>query len=385
MTDDAHQLCVLAGEASGDILGSSLMRTLNQREQAFSYSGIGGPLMCAEGLCSQVEMERLSVMGLFEPLKRLPELLRIKRNVVDHCLDNRPNAFIGIDSPDFNLRVARDVHAAGIPTVHYVSPSVWAWRQKRVLGIKQSVDLMLTLFPFEEAFYQAHGVPVKFVGHPLADELPMERQQAKWRQQLALSPDLMSREIVAVLPGSRVGEATRMLPLFLAAIKLIEKQKPGLQYLIPAANSVLLDALKVLLQGFEYADQVHLIEGQSQAAMGAADVALLASGTVTLEAMLLKTPMVMAYKLSGMTYQIVRHMVKAPHFALPNLLADEALVPEFIQTDATADNIAKAVLKELQDEEHRAQLQQRFVEIHTNIRCDASAVAAEAICELINR
>ncbi len=375
------KLALLAGEASGDVLGSSLMRAMRHQIPEIEFEGIGGSKMTAAGLHSQVDMERLSVMGLFEPMKRLPELLRIKRNFVNHCIENPPDLFVGIDSPDFNLRVAADLHQLGVRTAHYVSPSVWAWRQKRVLKIKQSVDLMLTLFPFEAAFYEQHQVPVRFVGHPLADELPLQTDKTAFRRELSLHD---RTTYVAVLPGSRRGESARMMPVFLDSMLWLSKRRPDVHYLVPAANASIRQALDDMLSDHSMRDQITVFDGRSQAVMGAADVILLASGTSTLEAMLLKTPMVMAYKVSAATYAIVKHMVKSEFFALPNLLAGELLVPEFIQQDAQPDVLGAAVLAELEDESRKASLQARFLDIHHQLRMDASAQAAEALAELMS-
>lgn len=357
------------------------MAALSARDSQCCFTGIGGPKMQAQGMRSAVEMERLSVMGLFEPLKRLPELLRIKRDYVERCIAQPPDVFVGIDSPDFNLRVATQLHSAGIKTAHYVSPSVWAWRQKRVLKIKQSVDLMLTLFPFEEQFYQGHEVPVCFVGHPLADELPIESHKAQYRDQLGLSQEDC---YVAVLPGSRRGESERMMPLFLQTMAWLAERRPDIKFLIPAANDIIQHYVTALLESHPLHESCQIVAGQSQQIMGASDTVLLASGTSTLEAMLLKTPMVMAYKLSAVTYNIVKHMITLPHFALPNLLAGEKLVPEFIQHEAEPEAMGQAVLSELENESRQQQLQERFVEIHRLIKRDASSRAAEALLNLVS-
>lgn len=356
------------------------MQALLQKHPNLSFSGIGGPAMQSAGLTSMAEMERLSVMGLFEPLKRLPELLRIKREFLDLCRREAPKLFVGIDSPDFNLRVAAQLHAQGFKTAHYVSPSVWAWRQKRVLKIKQCIDLMLTLFPFEQRFYQEHDVPVCFVGHPLADQLPLQPNRADYRRQLELSE---GEVYLGILPGSRRGESGRMMPVFLSTMEWLAQRRTDLRYLIPAANPMIRNYLDDLLGAHPLGDKIHVYDGQSEAVMGAADTVLLASGTSTLECMLLKTPMVMAYKLSAVTHSIVKHMITLPYFSLPNLLAGEKLVPEFIQHEATAENLGQAVLRELEDDERRQQLQQRFLQIHTEIRCNASERAADAILGLL--
>ncbi len=375
---------LLAGEASGDLLGGALMTALRAGPCAVSFSGIGGARMQQEGLNSRAPLERLSVMGLFEPLKRLPELLRIRRDITEFCLATRPDVFIGIDSPDFNLAIERKLRAAGIKTVHYVSPSVWAWRQKRVVKIKQSVDLMLALFPFEARFYAEHAVPVKFVGHPLADAIPLQARQVDYRQQLDLD---MEARWLAVLPGSRMAEARYLAPAFLQTIAWCAQRLDDLKFVIPAANDKLYAYLQTELRNCAdckpYLDRIRLLNGAAQQAMGAADAVLLASGTSTLEAMLLKRPMVVAYRLSGLTHAIVSRMIKLPYFSLPNLLADKALVPEFIQQQVCAKQLGPAVARQLEDNERRAELQRIFTDIHVQLRQGASEQASSAILELL--
>lgn len=378
------KITLLAGEASGDLLGGALMTALRSRHGAIDFTGIGGPCMQQQGLVSRAPMERLSVMGLFEPLKRLPELLRIRHNITDYCLHTRPDVFIGIDSPDFNLSIERRLRAAGIRTVHYVSPSVWAWRQKRVLKIKKSVDLMLALFPFEASFYTRHAVPVKFIGHPLADAIPLAPQVDEYRQQLGL--DKHSRWL-AVLPGSRMAEARYLTPAFLHTIAWCAQRKDDLQFVIPAASDTLYSFLQLALQQSSecrpYRDRIRLQNGGAQAAMGAADAVLLASGTSTLEAMLLKRPMVVAYRLSRLTHAILRRMIKLPYFSLPNLLADELLVPEFVQQQVCAEQLGPAVLAQLEASERTLRLQRVFTDIHRQLRLGASEQAADAILDII--
>lgn len=377
-------ITLLAGEASGDLLGGALMAALRARHGAVSFSGIGGARMQQEGMISRAPLERLSVMGLFEPLKRLPELLRIRRDITEFCLATRPDVFIGIDAPDFNLTIERRLRAAGIKTVHYVSPSVWAWRQKRVVKIKQSVDLMLALFPFEAQFYTEHAVPVKFIGHPLADAIPVEPDQQAYRRQLGLDPQA---RWLAVLPGSRTAEARYLAPAFLQTIAWCAQRHDQLKFVIPAANDKLYAYLQTEIKNCAdcgpYAERIHLLNGGAQEAMGAADAVLLASGTSTLEAMLLKRPMVVAYRLSGLTYSILRRMIKLPHFSLPNLLADKALVPEFIQQQVCAEQLGPAVLQQLEDNEQRAELLRNFTDIHLQLRLGASEQAASAILQTI--
>lgn len=377
-------ITLLAGEASGDLLGGALMAALRARHGAVSFTGIGGACMQHKGLTSRAPMERLSVMGLFEPLKRLPELLRIRRDITEFCLQTRPDVFIGIDAPDFNLSIEHKLRAAGIKTVHYVSPSVWAWRQKRVVKIKQSVDLMLALFPFEAKFYTEHAVPVQFIGHPLADAIPLQPDQQDYLQRLGLDPQA---RWLAVLPGSRMAEARYLAPAFLQTIAWCAQRLDDLKFVIPAANDKLYAHLQIELQNCAacqpYLDRIQLQNGAAQDAMGASDAILLASGTSTLEAMLLKRPMVVAYRLSGLTYAIVRRMIKLPYFSLPNLLADEALVPEFIQRQVCAEQLGPAVLRQLEDNERRARLQRIFTDIHSQLKLGASEQAAGAILQTI--
>ncbi len=357
------------------------MQALRHQEPNVSIEGIGGPKMLAQGLQSPVAMERLAVMGLFEPLKRLPELLRIKREYVNACLANPPSLFVGIDSPDFNLRVAGELHKAGIKTAHYVSPSVWAWRQKRVLKIRQNVDLMLTLFPFEEEFYQRHDVPVRFVGHPLADSIAVDQSPESYRRDLSLDDGCY----VAVLPGSRLGESRRMMPLFKESMAWLAERRPDIRFLVPAANDDLHAWLEALFEGDKLAEKTVLLKGQAQQVMGASNAVLLASGTSTLEAMLLKKPMVMAYCLSELTYKIVKRMIKLPYFSLPNLLAGEHLVQEFIQHEARPEAMGQALLQELEDHERAQSLQERYKEIHIALKKNASETSALALLELAGR
>lgn len=374
---------LLAGEASGDLLGASLMRALKRRYPAARFSGIGGPNMIAEGMVSEAEMERLSVMGFFEPLKRLPELLAIRRRFVAQSLSLKPDLFVGIDSPDFNLPVARKLREQGIRTAHYVSPSVWAWRQKRVIKIKASVDLMLTLFPFETRFYAEHDVPAICVGHPMADEIALTIVPAEYRQQLALAEE---GPLLAVLPGSRKGEVKSLLPIFAPLMRELAERHPALRFVMPAANPAiraLLDTLLTPAMLGDAANRLTITEGESRAAMAASDAVLLASGTSTLEAMLLKKPMVMAYKLSAVTYSIVKHMISLPYFSLPNLLSQEHLVPEFIQGEAQPANMLPALEQALFDKALREQRIASFQRLHEDLQGSASEHAAEALSSLL--
>ena len=322
---------MIAGEASGDILGADLIRSLKKLFPGASFEGIGGPKMEAEGLQSLYPMERLSVMGFIEPLKRLPELLGMRRAVIKRYRDNPPAAFIGIDSPDFNLTIALKLRLAGVRTIHYVSPSVWAWRQGRIKKIRKAVDLMLCLFPFEADFYRQHGVPVRFVGHPLAGALSAEPDTLGARTALGLDPKL---PVLCIMPGSRAAEVDMLTDVFLASAQRVAEKIQGLQIVMPAASEA---RHRELTQRLEHrvSPPVQLLKQQSHLAMEASDVVLLASGTTALEAMLLKKPMVVSYKLGAVTYRIFALLVKTPFVSIPNLLANKQLVPELIQGDAT--------------------------------------------------
>lgn len=370
---------MVAGEASGDILGAGLIRSLKQHCPNIEFEGIGGPLMIQEGFHSHYSQERLAVMGYVEPLKRLPELLRIRKQLREHFLTYKPDLFIGIDSPDFNLSLEEALKSGGIVTAHYVSPSVWAWKQKRIFKIARSVDLMLTLFPFEADFYRQHQVPVRFVGHPLADDLPLEPSVQKARQKLNIAK---SDRLVALLPGSRGAEVKLLGPVFLATAAWCLERYPDLKFIVPAANEQRMSQLQQQLASFPELP-VELIQGNSHTVMEAADVVLMASGTTTLEALLLKKPMVVAYKMGFLSYAIISRMVKSEFISLPNLLAGQELVPEILQNDAVAENLGPALLRYFEDKGHLDALNQAYLDIHRQLKCDASANAAAALLELI--
>ena len=370
------RVALVAGEASGDILGSGLMQALKAQHPDIEFMGVGGPRMEAQGLPSYFPMERLSVMGLFEVLGRLVELLLRRRRLVRTLIAGRPDVFIGIDAPDFNLGLELKLRRAGIRTVHYVSPSVWAWRQKRVFKIREACDLMLTLFPFEAQFYQQHAVPVRFVGHPLANSIALEVDRAGARQALGLDPDAT---VVALMPGSRGGEVSRLGPLFLQAAALLNRQRPGLRFVLPCASVPRRDQLEQMLAGQDL--HLELLDGRSHEALAACDAVLIASGTATLEALLHKRPMVVAYRVANMTYRILKRLVKSTFFSLPNLLAGRQLVPEFIQDEATAEALAEAVSALLHDGQEQTE---GFAAIHLALRQDASTQAAEAVLQLVH-
>ncbi|MBP9960389.1 lipid-A-disaccharide synthase [Pseudomonas sp. FFUP_PS_473] len=372
------QLCValVAGEASGDILGAGLMRALKTRHPDIRFIGVGGPLMQAEGLDSYFPMERLAVMGLVEVLGRLRELLKRRKALIQTLIAEKPDVFIGIDAPDFTLNIELKLRQVGIKTVHYVSPSVWAWRQKRVLKIREGCDLMLTLLPFEARFYEEQGVPVRFVGHPLADTIDLECDRSAARAQLGL-PD---GPLVALMPGSRGGEVGRLGALFLDAAQRLRERVPDVRFVSPCANALRREQLEQMLVGRDL--PVTLLDGQSHQALAACDAVLIASGTATLEALLFKRPMVVAYRLAPLTYWILKRLVKSPYVSLPNLLAQRLLVPELLQDAATPEALAETLLPLLAD--GRGQTDS-FDQIHRTLRRDASNQAAEAVLALLEK
>jgi len=370
------RIALVAGEASGDILGSGLMRAIKARHPDVEFIGVGGPLMEAEGMVSHFPMERLSVMGLVEVLGRLRELLAKRKELVQTLIDQKPDVFIGIDAPDFTLNIELQLRRAGIKTVHYVSPSVWAWRQKRVLKIREGCDLMLTLLPFEARFYEEKGVPVKFVGHPLADTIPLQADRAAARVELGLGEG----PVVALMPGSRGGEVGRLGGLFFDAAQRLLVSRPGIKFVLPCASPQRREQIEQLLAGRDLS--VLLLDGRSHVALAACDAVLIASGTATLEALLYKRPMVVAYRMAPITFWILKRLVKSPYVSLPNLLAQRMLVPELLQDDASAEALAQRILPLLDD----AQVQTAgFDEIHRTLRRDASNQAADAVLGLIGR
>ncbi|ARS48212.1 lipid-A-disaccharide synthase [Ectopseudomonas hydrolytica] len=371
------RVALVAGEASGDILGSGLMQAIKARHPDAEFIGVGGARMEAEGLKSYFPMERLAVMGLVEVLGRLFELLGRRRQLARDLIAAKPDVFIGIDAPDFNLGLELKLRRAGIKTVHYVSPSVWAWRQKRVLKIREACDLMLTLFPFEAQFYDAHQVPVRFVGHPLADAIPQQADRAAAREALDLPQD---GPVVALMPGSRGGEVARLGDLFLDAAIRLRALRPGVRFLLPCATPERRAQLEQMLASRDL--PLTLLDGRSHEALAACDAVLIASGTATLEALLYKRPMVVAYRVAPLTYRILKRLVKSPYISLPNLLAERLLVPELIQEAATAEALAQAVAPLIDGGQVQTE---GFDVIHRALRRDASVSAADAVLKLAGR
>lgn len=373
---------IVAGETSGDILGAGLIRALRARLPQATFEGVAGPEMQAAGCNALYPAETLAVMGLFEVLAHLPRLLTVRRRLARHFIENPPDVFIGIDSPDFNLGLERRLRRAGIPTVHYVSPSIWAWRPKRVLKVGHAADLTLALLPFEPPLYAKHGFKAVFVGHPLADAIPERVDRAGLRRALHLPAD---GSVVALLPGSRRTEVERLGRLFLETALWLTTKKPGLRFVIPAATPKLSALLKRQIRTYAPDLAVTLLEGRSRDAMGAADAVLLASGTAALEAMLIPCPMVVTYKLSNLSYAVVRvfDLLKIPYVSLPNLLAERRLVPEFLQYQASPTAMGAELLRLLEDPAVRREQLVGLGELTHGLRRGADQRAAEAVLELL--
>ena len=373
------RLGVVAGESSGDMLGAGVLAALRLRFPNIVIEGIGGPQMEAQGLRSLYPMERLSVMGFIDPLKRLPELLRIRRALYEHFSADPPDIFLGIDAPDFNLFLERRLRQCGVNTAHLVSPSVWAWRPGRIHKIKHAVDLMLCLFPFEVPIYRQHHVPVCFVGHPMADEIPQQVDPQPARQALALDA---TAPTLALLPGSRSAEIRLLAPRFLQAARLLRRDFPGLVLVLPAAGPERETQLRALLDDYRDLD-VTLVSGRAREVMAASDAVLLASGTATLEAALLKRPMVVAYRMGAISWFLLRRLVTTPHAALPNILVGGPLVPELLQGDATAANLAQSVGSLLADRAAAKAQVLGFEGIHDNLRRGFGERCAQALAGLL--
>lgn len=374
---------IVAGELSGDILGAGLIKALKEEFPHAEFFGVGGPLMIAEGFESLVPIQTLSVMGLFEVLIHLPKLLRLKMQLVKEAEERMPVAFIGIDAPDFNLKVANSIKQIGITTFHYVSPSIWVWREKRVFTIKKSIDKVLCLFPFEVDIYRKHKVDAVCVGHRLADEIPLEPDQDISRKALGIEEN---SRVLALLPGSRVSEVSRLLPIFLETAQLLLSRDKNLIFVVPAATEQIYEIIQNELNKYsnDVKEAFKVLLGDSRLAMEASDAILLASGTATLEAMLLKKPMVVAYKFSSLTAYIAKKVVRSPFFSLPNILARKQLVPEVFQEAVVADQLAPLV-EEAFDKINDPILMAEYLEIHKALRLNADKAAADAIIsKLVN-
>lgn len=371
---------LVAGEASGDQLGAGLVRALRAAVPGLRCEGVAGPAMREAGCVAWEDADALAVMGLVEPLKEVPRLLRLRRSLVRRWSADPPDVFVGIDAPDFNLGLELALKERGIPTVQYVSPSVWAWRQHRLRKIAKATDRVLCLLPFEKAFYDRHGIAADFVGHPLADSLPRGLGSEAVRRELGLPPGLL----VAVLPGSREGEVRRLAPVFAGACRLMLARRPEIRFVAPMASSRLAALFSDELARTGIGDAVRVLDRNAHRAMAAADLVLLASGTAALEAALLERPIVAAYRLAPATYFLARalRLVKVRHFTLPNLLTEQPLVPEFLQGRATPAALADAVLGLLADPRRRAAITAEFAKLRDRLARGADRMAAAAVLEL---
>lgn len=372
---------IVVGEASGDLLAADLCKELKRRQIPFIVVGITGPELQQQGAYSLLPMERLSVMGLGEILKQLPQLLRCRREVTEYFISNPPDVFIGVDAPEFNLDLEKKLKKHGIRTIHYVSPSVWAWRRWRLKKIAKAVDLMLCLFPFEKRFYEEHKIPVQFVGHPSADEIPFAVDSLAARKDLGL-PE--SASIVAILPGSRRNEINYLGELFLQTALRCYQQDPKLIFVVAMLNQAREQQFLQLAHQITPDLPLQVILGKSRQVMAASNVVLLASGTATLEAMLLKKPMVVAYRMSKLSYWMAKLLIKVDYIALPNLLAKKLLVPEFIQEKANVDSLSQALFYYLNNPDIVSKLEKEFLVLHQQLSCHASKQAVDAVLKILN-
>lgn len=379
-------IALVAGEVSGDILGAGLIRALKVKYPNARFVGIAGERMIAEGCETLVDMEEIAVMGLAEIVKHLPRLLKIRKMVVETMSAQKPDIFIGIDAPEFNLYVEDKLKAQGIKTVHYVSPSVWAWRQKRIYKIARATDLVLAFLPFEKAFYDRFNVPCRFVGHTMADSIPLKPNRHEACNVLNIDE---KQRYMAILVGSRSAEVELLSAPFLQTALRLKEKFPDLKFLVPLINQKRRQQFEQFKVSLAPDLDMILLDGNARQAMIAAEVTLLASGTAALECMLCKSPMVVGYRMKSLTYFLAKHLVKTPYISLPNLLADEMLVPEMIQEDCTAEKLTEKLIPYLEQDESAVQnrhvLIQRFTDLHQQIQCDADKQAAQAVIDLLER
>lgn len=374
------RIALVAGEASGDLLGAGLIRALAKRVDHLECEGIAGTAMQEAGCVALAEAEELAVMGLIEPLRHVPRLLRLRSNLCKRWIDDPPDVFVGIDAPDFNLGLERKLKVAGIPVVHYVSPSVWAWRQKRVHKIGKATDRVLCLLPFEVDFYARFGIAAEFVGHPLADSLPVQISPAAARAKSGIG----NGRSVTVMPGSRRSEVTRLGPVFIAASRLLKTRFPDLSFITPMASKATRELFASQLEAAGMSQEFTLLDRRSEDAILAGDVVLLASGTAALESALLCRPTVAAYRLAPLTYWLAKtlKLVKVEYFTLPNQLTEQPLVPEYLQDGATPEALADEVADLLQNDTRRASIERAFAQLREDLGRSASERAAEAVIEV---
>ncbi|NMP25294.1 lipid-A-disaccharide synthase [Rahnella sp. SAP-1] len=373
---------LVAGETSGDILGAGLIRALKSHHPDARFVGVAGPLMQAEGCETWFEMEELAVMGVVEVLGRLPRLLKIRKELTQRFSELKPDVFVGIDAPDFNITLEGRLKQRGIPTIHYVSPSVWAWRQKRVFKIGKATNMVLAFLPFEKAFYDKFNVPCRFIGHTMADSMPLNPNKAQARSALGIPQDV---HCLALLPGSRHAEVEMLSADFLKTALLLRERYADLHIVVPLVNARRREQFERIKAEIAPDLPAHLLDGQARNAMIASDAALLASGTAALECMLAKCPMVVGYRMKPFTFWLAKRLVKTPYVSLPNLLAGREIVTELLQEECVPARLSAALLPLLAGGETSQQLKQTFLQLHESIRCDADEQAAQAVMELANQ
>jgi lipid-A-disaccharide synthase len=378
MVNKPLTVALVAGETSGDILGAGLIRALKKNHPNIEFVGIAGPQMQAEGCQAWYEMDELSVMGIVEVLGRLRRILSIRRDITQRLIQLKPDIFIGIDAPDFNLSLEGKLKQAGIKTIHYVSPSVWAWKQKRVFKIKRNTNLILAFLPFEKAFYDKFDVPCRFIGHKMADDIALNPNQHAMRQQLGIP---LNSRCIALLPGSRHAEVALLSAPFLKAAILLRKRYPDLHIVVPLVNAKRRQEFEQIKAEIAPTLDVQLLDGHAREAMIASNAAILASGTVALECMLAKCPMVVGYKMKPFTFWLAKKLIKTPYVSLPNILAGKAIVPELLQQDCTPENITNHIISFLESD--NSILKETFLSLHNQIRCNADEQAAQAVIDVI--
>ncbi|WP_323084033.1 lipid-A-disaccharide synthase [Providencia alcalifaciens] len=373
---------LVAGETSGDILGAGLIRALKQQVPNARFVGVAGPLMQAEGCEAWYEMEELAVMGIVEVLGRLPRLLSIRKDLTQRFTELQPDVFVGIDAPDFNITLEGRLKSKGIKTIHYVSPSVWAWRQKRVFKIGRSTNLVLAFLPFEKAFYDRFDVPCRFIGHTMADSIPLNPDKQAARERLNIPA---TAKCLALLPGSRHSEVEMLSADFLKTATLLNSHFADLHIVVPLVNQKRRQQFDEIKQQVAPELNVHILDGQARDAMTAADATLLASGTAALECMLTKCPMVVGYRMKPFTFWLAKRLVKTPYVSLPNLLAGKEIVKELLQEECQPQQLADQLLPLLEGGEQVDALKETFLQLHQLIRCDADQQAADAVLDLVRK
>lgn len=373
---------LVAGETSGDILGAGLIRALKQMHPNVRFVGVAGPLMQAEGCEAWYEMEELAVMGIVEVLERLPRLLKIRKDLTQRFSELKPDVFVGIDAPDFNITLEGRLKQKGIKTIHYVSPSVWAWRQKRVFKIAKATDLVLAFLPFEKAFYDKYQVPCRFIGHTMADAIPLNPDKKAARKHLGIPEET---PCLALLPGSRHAEVEMLSADFIKTAQLLKQQIPALHIVVPLVNAKRRAQFEQIYQNVAPELEIQLLDGQAREAMIASDATLLASGTAALECMLTKCPMVVGYRMKPFTFWLAKRLVKTPYVSLPNLLAGREIIKELLQEECEPSALAQQLLPLLTDKEKVRQLKEIFLQLHSDIRCNADEQAANAVLELVEK